>query len=324
MEAKVSVIVPVYNLEDYIDRCIESIIKQTYTNLEIILVNDGSVDDSLNKCYELAQKDNRICVINQSNGGVSSARNSGLEKASGKYITFVDGDDVISPNMISLLINQFNSDEIQLSCCRTKKINVYDCEFPEKNIIFSQSKVDDCYKRLLLEKFDMSACGKLYSKSVIGDIRFEVGKKINEDKFFLFEYLFYSEGSVAYTNEQLYGYYEREDSVTNEKFSVKYLDAAYFSARIVELCETKDEYTKELAIYNLMSSRFMILKKMVRTNSVAENSNLFKRIKREILTVGLPKNISMRAIKKLEFYALKISSKLYITLVRIVDRIKYH
>ena len=170
----------------------------------------------------------------------------------------------------------------------------------------------------------MSACGKLYLRSCIGDIRFEVGKKINEDKFFLFEYLFYSGGRVAYTNEALYGYYERESSVTNEKFSIKFLDAVYFSDKIIELCKKKDEYTKELAMYNLMASRLMVLKKMVRTKTVYENKNIFKKLKKDILSAGIPQKISVRPVKKIEFYTLKISSKLYCVMVKIVDKIKYN
>ena len=115
MEPKVSVIVPVYNLEDYIERCVESIISQTYTNIEIILINDGSVDSSLEKCMEYAKKDNRIIVLDQKNKGVSAARNLGLDKATGKYVTFVDGDDCIHGKYIEILISGFNNANVIFS-----------------------------------------------------------------------------------------------------------------------------------------------------------------------------------------------------------------
>ena len=105
MEELISVVVPVYNVEKYIDKCINSIINQTYKNLEIILVDDGSPDNCGNICDEYAKKDNRIIVIHKENGGLSDARNTGIEVSKGKYITFIDSDDYISDNYVSFLYN---------------------------------------------------------------------------------------------------------------------------------------------------------------------------------------------------------------------------
>ncbi len=110
MEDLISVIVPVYNVEEYLDRCVESIVNQTYKNLEIILVNDGSTDNSGEKCDEWLKKDNRIKVIHKQNGGVSSARNVGLEDAKGKYITFIDSDDYVLENYVENLSNLIGED----------------------------------------------------------------------------------------------------------------------------------------------------------------------------------------------------------------------
>ena len=100
MEDKVSVIVPIYNVEDYLECCLDSILKQTYTNLEIILVNDGSTDSSLSICKKYLEKDNRIVIVDKSNGGLSDARNAGLENANGEYVMFVDSDDFLTENAV--------------------------------------------------------------------------------------------------------------------------------------------------------------------------------------------------------------------------------
>lgn len=118
MEDLISVIVPVYKVEKYINKCVDSIINQTYTNLEIILVDDGSPDNCGNICDEYAKKDNRIKVVHKENAGVSSARNIGLEKSSGKYITFIDADDYVEKNYCEELLNILKIENADCVACR--------------------------------------------------------------------------------------------------------------------------------------------------------------------------------------------------------------
>ena len=121
---KISVIVPVYNVEQYLERCVDSIINQTYKNLEIILVNDGSTDNSGQLCDELAKKDSRIRVIHKENGGVSEARNFGVKEISGEYVIFIDSDDYINKRMINVLYSQIKLEEADVSVCGV--MNVYE------------------------------------------------------------------------------------------------------------------------------------------------------------------------------------------------------
>lgn len=122
MSAKISIIVPVYNIEKYIVRCIESILNQTYSNLEIILVDDGSTDSSGGICDEYAKKDDRIVVIHKVNGGLSDARNAGLKVVTGDYIGYVDGDDWIDSTMYEDMLSVMEAKDIKLSICRYKKV----------------------------------------------------------------------------------------------------------------------------------------------------------------------------------------------------------
>ncbi|MBE7038968.1 MAG: glycosyltransferase [Ruminococcaceae bacterium] len=319
MGEKVSVIVPVYNLEDYIDICMESIVKQSYQNLEIILINDGSLDNSLEKCKEWERKDSRVVVINQKNSGVSAARNAGLDAATGKYVTFVDGDDIISKNAISLLVGMYSESNIVLTMGKTTRISEYNYNFIEHSTVTDA----DNYKtveKLLFEKIDMAVYNKLFLKEKTDSIRFVQGKKINEDKYFLFEYLLHSEGMVVSTKCELYGYFCRESSVTNEVFSPKYLDAIYFSEEIIKSLEKYKKDLLPLGHYNLMCSRFMVLKKIVRTKQVKQNKDLFIKIRKDILKAGIRKDVNMRFIKKSEYYVLAINKYLYALFVLIVDK----
>lgn len=113
----ISIIIPVYKTEQYLKRCVESVLAQTYQDLEIILVNDGSPDNSLKICYEYAEMDRRIKVVNKENGGVASARNAGIDLAAGEYIGFVDSDDYIEPDMFELLVGLINEYKADISIC---------------------------------------------------------------------------------------------------------------------------------------------------------------------------------------------------------------
>ena len=144
MSDLISVIVPVYNVEDYLDRCINSIINQTYKNLEIILVDDGSTDSSGRKCDDFALKDDRIKVLHKENGGVSSARNAGLDVATGDYIGFVDSDDTIESNMYELLFNNAIEYHTKVSSCQ---IRTKDIDGTESSIDITQSKLFSKYNR---------------------------------------------------------------------------------------------------------------------------------------------------------------------------------
>lgn len=187
----ISIIVPVYNREKYLRDCLESIVNQTHRELEIILVNDGSTDSSLNICYEYAEKDSRIKVIDQKNAGPSAARNAGIAASKGEYIGFVDSDDTIAPEMYELLLNNLKSTNSDVSIIgmqfvysnQNKKPYVKNAE----KAIYEKHNIKKVFWDNLTITF--APVDKLYSREMIGDIRFDTSIKMCEDQKFVYEVL---------------------------------------------------------------------------------------------------------------------------------------
>ena len=165
----ISVIVPVYNTEKYIEKCVMSILNQTYKNLEIILIDDGSTDNSPQICDSLAEKDNRITVIHQPNGGVSSARNIGLDNTHGDYITFVDSDDYIEPNMIEFLSE--NIGDTNIAMCGYTSVEENGNLSPQENVTVTDGIIStDTFWNIFTptQEFITSPCGQSYIKVIFG------------------------------------------------------------------------------------------------------------------------------------------------------------
>ena len=162
---KISIIVPVYNVEQYLNQCVESIVGQTYQNLEIILVDDGSPDSCPKMCEDWANNDKRIQVIHKLNGGLSDARNAGIDVASGEYLMFVDSDDFIAANMVMDLYALLNRTNADIACggvyryCDGKITDIYNEVIRSDEVIFSGI---DQLKNMLNSRTECSACGKLY------------------------------------------------------------------------------------------------------------------------------------------------------------------
>ena len=221
----ISIIVPVYNVEDYLDRCVESIVNQTYQNLEIILVNDGSTDSSGKMCDEWKEKDNRIIVIHKENGGLSDARNSGIPIAKGEYIGFVDSDDYISVYMYETLLNIIITHDVDIAECKWKmfenesEINDYRSK---NDVSISVYSTEDALRELISgKKIKQTVWNKLYPHRLI-NLMFPVGK-INEDEYWTYQ-IFGKANKIATVDAELYYYYQRESSIMHEKYSIKRLD----------------------------------------------------------------------------------------------------
>ena len=217
MQAKVSelisVIVPVYKVEEYLNRAVESIVNQTYRNLEIILVDDGSPDNCPVMCDAWAQKDARIRVIHKENGGVSSARNAGLKAAKGEWISFVDADDWIHPQFVEITYSQTkhsNADVIAVNCFRCNDevpFENIDCE----NIVFSPVEVEAIFRNRIIRNY---VWGKLYKAEIIKSRSFDEKLVFGEDSAFNAE-IFTDENHVYYSDEKLYYYYQRQNSAVH-------------------------------------------------------------------------------------------------------------
>ncbi len=230
----ISVIVPVYNAEQYLCECIESILNQTLTDIELILVDDGSPDNSGAICDEYAKKDIRVKVFHQENRGVSAARNLGIDNAQGKYITFVDSDDYIMPYALEVLFHDAVFYNADISCAhgKTKYSDAIEALEKSKHVIWRDS---DSVKKSLLDNGALySSCRKLYKKEFLEDIRFEVGRKIHEDSFFVFCCCLKKPVFVL-RNVYIYHYRNNPDSASHAPFSDKFLDILYFANRKQEM-----------------------------------------------------------------------------------------
>ena len=218
----ISVIVPVYKVEPYLERCVKSIINQTYKNLEIILVNDGSPDRCGEMCDEFARQDSRISVIHKENGGLSSARNAGLDVMKGEYVGFVDSDDWIEPEMYMTLYELSIKYNVQAVACgfscdfkSGKKVYV-NSEYPAKKDIEVFTKIEALRELIVAHKITNSFCDKLFNASVFKELRFTL-KMINED-FEIMPKCLESIREIVFIPNPLYHYMMTDDSITRGAF----------------------------------------------------------------------------------------------------------
>ncbi|MFD0766880.1 glycosyltransferase [Mucilaginibacter lutimaris] len=232
-----SIIVPVYNKEKYIDECIQSLLAQTYTEFELIIVNDGSTDESLLKCIEYAQKDSRIRLIDQQNQGVSAARNKGLEAATGSYIGFIDSDDTIAPDMYEILIKNALEQNADISVCGMDVIMpnkpITTLKYSEK---ISYTHRDALYM-FLKGTFNYSANNKIVRSDIIKQIRFEGA--IYEDILFMCK-VFLAADVVTFDPIVGYYYRVRNNSTSMSRFGEPYFETIKVSSQIVELVNRED------------------------------------------------------------------------------------
>lgn len=241
-EPLVSVVIPMYNVGEYASACLKSVVGQNYDNLEIIVVNDGSTDQTLRLCTEMLSDEMRAIVLTKDNGGLSSARNYGLEHANGKYVTFVDGDDVLAPTAISTLVQIAEQESVPLSACRYVKIRSVD-ELRVTGISsWNRLSGKELLRRLLcLDGESGSACGKLYRKDIYSNLRFPVGQLFED--FGVVAQILSSVDYVSVTDEALYGYVTREGSITTDKnYTSKHIDGMKESLKRVRdaLAKYKD------------------------------------------------------------------------------------
>lgn len=241
---KVSIIVPIYNSSQYLSKCINSIIKQTYENIEIILVNDGSTDNSLGICEEYSKLDDRIVVLDKENGGVSSARNYGIDVSTGDYIGFVDSDDYISLDMYESLVNaviEFDADIVECGYYLIDSDKNLKAEFPMKSEIV-KGNYNCSYKYLSKNNTTNYNVNKLYKNSIFKKLRYK-NYKFSED-YYVNSIAFYNCSKKITINGCYYYYCKNENSVTKKPFSIdKFhiiesgIDVYYFyERRLKKLC----------------------------------------------------------------------------------------
>lgn len=317
----ISIIVPVYNVESYLDKCINSIINQSYKNLEIILVNDGSTDSSIEICNFYALKDSRIKIINKANGGLSDARNCGLEVAKGEYIAFIDSDDWVDEDLYKILyelIVKYNSD---ISVCSFKKAISEEVKLNNINneaVYINMTALEKIYDN---DGVDMVvAWNKLFKKDLLIGEKFPNGK-IHEDVY-LIPRLLYKAKSIAYTNKELIYYRVNPNSITNSKFNLKRLD--YLEALESISMFYKDNNLDELYIKSVITQTEAILSiSMDVKKSLKSRANeIFKMFIEKINENELIIKKYMSKKTKLKIKLFKNSPNLFVNLFLLKDKFK--
>lgn len=308
----ISVIVPVFNVEKYLRKCFESIKKQSYTNIEIIFVDDGSTDNSSSLCDELCDEDNRVQVIHQTNSGLSDARNVGIRAARGKYITCIDSDDYVSLDLISYLYKLLIKYDCKMSLCTHTIVYNNGSHFRalgdgSEGVLTAH----DCIKSMLYHGLvDTSAWAKLYDKELFNDISYPKGMRY-EDIGTTYK-LFIKSGRVACGFYPKYYYLVRSTSQTNSPFSVKKFDQITMTD---ELAKTVNKIypdlksaTKRRQIY----ARFSTLNQMLYVDE-QKYIDIRKKIINDILSynIGLLKDPLVPKRDKLAVILLSISFKTY-------------
>lgn len=261
-EELISIIIPVYNVNQYLVKCLESIVNQTYTNLQIVLVDDGSTDSSGRICDDYAKQDSRIKVIHKINGGLSDARNTGINIANGDYITFVDSDDYVCNEYIETLFNLLKDYDADVAIGSFQYVNSNQYsnnqeENNESNTAYLWNAETTLRNMLLQQKITTSACVVLSKRTLWTDVRFPAGK--------LFEdmgtsYKIYAKAKrVVYTDKVLYFYFIREGSIQNMIFNQDKMDELEMGLECKNFIENSFPKLREAAINRLVSICFHIL-----------------------------------------------------------------
>ena len=311
MQEKISIIVPVYNVEAYLERCVESILKQTYTNFELLLINDGSTDKSGELCDELALRDQRIRVIHKENGGLSDARNRGIDEASSDLIGFIDSDDYIDEDMYETLYRHLKESNADLSMC-----GHYDVfhQIPEKQV--SETKTwelssEEAIKMVMEAKIlSVTAVNKLYKKELFNHLRFEVGK-IAEDAFIMIRLLDQCQKVVA-TNEKKYYYVHRENSITTQKFSLKFLNVIEAYEQNANIIREHYPEIADVATMRLNWAYFYVLDRLLVDSDFKDKAledRLIAYLKKNSMNILCDSRFTNA--RKISFLALLFSRKLY-------------
>jgi len=275
----ISVVIPVYNVELYLEKCLDSVINQTYSFLEIILIDDGSKDKSGEICDKYANIDKRIKVIHKENGGLSDARNMGIEKSTGKYITFIDSDDYVELDYIEYLYNLMMKYDTKISFCKCiVRYKGDNSEIIDKKTSRKCTKVEALKEILYAHDFEVSAWGKMYLRSHFDDVRYPKGK-LFEDNNTTYKVIDKNE-IVALGYEKKYNYIMHSNSITKREFTDKHM---YLIEAADNMCDYLEKYNElHPAIKRKrFAARISTLNRMI--NSSNRNKQEEKRLRKEIL-----------------------------------------
>lgn len=320
MNPIISIIVPVYNVEEYLQRCIDSILNQSFKNFELILVNDGSTDNSLKICKEYLLNDPRVKIINKENGGLSSARNAGINIAKGRYIGFVDSDDWINKEMYKILYELCEKNNSDIAECRYTVTTGNEMNLDNSSNLITILNNEEAIKSLYTNTSygSVVSWNKLYRCELFKDIKFPEGK-LNEDQFTTYK-LYYKSNKIVSIDKVLYYYFQSTKSIMRSEFTLKKLDA-------IEAIESSHKFFEENNLYDLvlwndtlysfvLIKYFIILLRNEQFDNKYRNSILEKFRGRFWLFI---KNEHISIKEKLLLMLFYVSPKLYIFINKIIN-----
>ena len=306
---KISLIVPVYNVEEYMDDCLRSLVSQTFTNLEIILIDDGSTDKSGIKCDKWASLDSRIDVIHKANGGLSDARNQGIKQATGDYVVCVDSDDSVDADYVEYLYTLLKKHNPLMSICQHRVINGSKVIYTPQNSTDEVLSSKKCIERMLYhDVIDTSAWAKMYRKDLFDGIEYPYGK-LFEDIATTYKLMMKSSQiSVGY--ESKYNYMVRKDSIVSGGFNKRKLDLLEMTDKMGDDVITAYPDLSNAVMRRRVYSRFSTLNQMLYTNEYSEKkAEIINFIKDNGKTVMHDSHTPKR--DKLAYISLKMGLPIY-------------
>ena len=309
---KISIILPVYNVEKYVEKCLNSIKNQDYKNFEAIIVDDGSKDKSVEIIENFIKKDDRFKLYHKENGGLSDARNFGMNFVTGKFVIFIDSDDYIENKMLTTLYENITKEKADVSICGIYNvyINKKTSQCEDKNIYFVCDKNRFLKEYLIGKLVPGSICNKLIKVDIAKKIQFPVGK-IYEDAFYQFDLINFAKKYVVTTNP-MYNYFHRENSITTKSYSKKNLDYIEIYSKFYDYVKSKNIDLEKEAFFRLSYSYFIILDKMLLEDDyhkIDKYNEVLNFLKKNYFKIF--KNDYFRFTRRIASIALKININLY-------------
>lgn len=319
----ISIIVPVYNVEQFLTECIESVLRQTFKDWELILVNDGSLDDSGKICNKYLQQDKRIFVIHKENGGLSDARNIGIESASGEYVMFLDSDDCVDCRILEILFENISITNADISMCNFKEFALGEEVESHETLIqpyVVYEKKDFPNQIHLNYKCMVVAWNKLYKKKIFSEIRYPVGR-LHEDEFIILD-LLEKCTRLVYTDQKLYFYLQRKESISHNignKNIEDIRDAMFYRLERCKQLQWKDMY--EITLVRILHTLVELYKQL---KGKKENKSLLLELRINFVKIFCCVETRKHFIlqERVAYYLFFISPHLYFMVAELFNKFR--
>lgn len=287
----ISIVLPIYNVGQYLDKCLGSIRNQTYSNIEVLMIDDGSTDDCYNICETYASNDERFIAVHKENGGVSSARNEGIRRMKGKYMTFIDPDDIVSVDYVETLYNAIKNYKADISICGVKTIYSEELSTVENRYkdIEVFTHIQAIEKMLYQDEIDVNAWGKMYQSSLFDGIQYPFGE-INEDTAVTYK-LFAKANKIVFDSYKCYFYVQRPGSIMHQEFAKRKMSLIRFSEECLNYVNSNIPEVRNAAVCKHVTDAFVLTCKIydcspLDKESLAECWNIIRKYRLTVLKDG--------------------------------------